>query len=130
MCVMCNTHAQREPLARMCKKALARVAISTADITVVFHATFYYNVPSRVELWSRSRGPIIGHRVSISKIAPRTAPEYPQGHAQRENGRAFSSVAKHFCIPVFGMHRSTLFGKGVSCWLPNHIARGIASRIL
>ena len=112
---MRSAHSKRRALAWLRQQAPTRVAASTASVAVVLHATFDYNVPSRVELWSRTRGPVIGHRVGISKVAPRTAPEYPQGHAQRENGRTFSSATEHFGIPVFGMHRSTLLGKGVSC---------------
>ena len=115
MCAMRSAHSKRRPLARLSQQASARMTIPTASVAVVFHATLDNDVPSRVELWSRSRRPVIGNRICVSKITPRTAPEYPQGHAQCKNGRAFSGMAKRFGIPIFGMHRSTLLGKVVSC---------------
>ena len=102
-------------MARLRQQAALGVSVPTASVAVVPHTPLHNKVPSRVDHWSHTRGSFVWHSIGVGKINTRTAPEYPQGHAQCENGRAFSGMAKRFSIPILGMHRSALFGKNVSC---------------
>ena len=100
----------------MRQKAALGMTVPTASVTVVPHTALNNKVPSRVELWSHTSGPIIWYSVGVSKITARTAPEDPQDHAKCEASREFAHLPKRFSKPVLGVHQCSSL-RQIVCFL-------------